>query len=87
MTTPFQWKASGSRTHRFSTPAQAYAARPDINAVVHTHSLNATVLACAHKPIPAFHYMVAAAGGADIPLVPYATFGTPELAALVALGL
>jgi L-fuculose-phosphate aldolase len=65
----------------------AYAARPDINAVVHTHSLNATVLACAHKPIPAFHYMVAAAGGADIPLVPYATFGTPELAAYVAQGL
>jgi L-fuculose-phosphate aldolase len=65
----------------------AYAARPDRNAVVHTHSLNATVLACAHKPIPAFHYMVAAAGGADIPLVPYATFGTPELAVHVASGL
>ena len=64
-----------------------YAARLDINAVVHTHSLNATVLACAHKPIPAFHYMVAAAGGDDIPLVPYATFGTPELAAHVAHGL
>ena len=65
----------------------AYAMRPDINAVVHTHSLNATVLACAHKAIPAFHYMVAIAGGADIPLVPYATFGTPELAAHVATGL
>lgn len=65
----------------------AYAARPDINAVVHTHSLNATVLACAHKPIPAFHYMVAVAGGADIPLIPYATFGTAELAAHVAVGL
>jgi L-fuculose-phosphate aldolase len=64
----------------------AYAARPDRNAVVHTHSLHATVLACAHKPIPAFHYMVAVAGGDDIPLVPYATFGTPELAALVASG-
>lgn len=63
-----------------------YAARPDAGGVVHTHSLNATALACAHKPIPAFHYMVAAAGGCDIPLVPYATFGTPELAALVATG-
>ena len=65
----------------------AYAARPDMGAVVHTHSLHATVLACAHRPIPAFHYMVAAAGGKDIPVVPYATFGTEELSAHVALGL
>jgi L-fuculose-phosphate aldolase len=65
----------------------AYTARPDMHAVVHTHSLHATVLACAHKPIPAFHYMVAVAGGKDIPLVPYATFGTEELARYVAEGL
>lgn len=65
----------------------AYAARPDMSAVVHTHSLHATVLACAHKPIPAFHYMVAAAGGSDIPLAGYATFGTEALAKLVADGL
>jgi L-fuculose-phosphate aldolase len=49
--------------------------------------MHATVLACAHKPIPAFHYMVAVAGGADIPLIPYATFGTKELADHVAAGL
>ncbi|HEY8247753.1 MAG TPA: class II aldolase/adducin family protein [Hyphomicrobium sp.] len=65
----------------------AYRARPDMKAVVHTHSLHATVLACAHKPIPAFHYMVAVAGGKDIPLVPYDTFGTQELADHVANGL
>jgi len=65
----------------------AYQARPDMNAVVHTHSLHATVLACAHQPIPAFHYMVAIAGGKDIPLVPYDTFGTKELARHVAKGL
>lgn len=65
----------------------AYRARPDMSAVVHTHSLNATVLACAGKPIPAFHYMVAVAGGSDIPLVPYDTFGTKELAQHVAKGL
>jgi L-fuculose-phosphate aldolase len=65
----------------------AYKARPDMGAVVHTHSLHATVLACAHKPIPAFHYMIAIAGGPDIPLIPYAPFGTQELAALVADGL
>jgi L-fuculose-phosphate aldolase len=64
-----------------------YTARPDAGAIVHTHSLHATVLACAHKPIPAFHYMVAAAGGDDIPCVPYATFGTVELSRHVAAGL
>jgi L-fuculose-phosphate aldolase len=61
-----------------------YRERPDCAAVVHTHSMHATVLACAHKPIPAFHYMVAVAGGADIPLIPYAPFGTEALADLVA---
>ncbi len=64
-----------------------YAARPDRAALVHTHSLHAVVLACARKPIPAFHYMVAVAGGIDIPCVPYATFGTEELARHVAGGL
>jgi len=65
----------------------AYRARPDIRAVVHTHSMHATVLACGHRPIPAFHYMVAVAGGNDIPLVPYDTFGTEALAEHVAAGL
>jgi len=65
----------------------AYKARPDARAVVHCHSRHATALACAHRPIPAFHYMVAVAGGTDIPLVPYATFGTSELAAHVAKAL
>lgn len=65
----------------------AYAARPDRGGIVHTHSMHATVLACAHRPIPAFHYMVAVAGGVDIPCVPYATFGTRKLARLVAKGL
>ncbi len=65
----------------------AYSARAEIGAIVHCHSLNATALACAHKPIPAFHYMVAVAGGSDIPLVPYATFGTKKLAQNVARGI
>lgn len=65
----------------------AYQVRPDCGAVVHTHSLHATVLACAHRAIPAFHYMIAAAGGKDIPLVPYATFGTEALSRHVAAGL
>ena len=53
--------------------------RKDVNAVVHTHSTFATVLAIAGKAIPSCHYMVAAAGGTDIRCAPYATFGTQEL--------
>ncbi len=64
-----------------------YQARPGIESVVHCHSRFATALACLHKPIPAFHYMVAKAGGVDIPLAPYATYGTPELAAVVCTSL
>ncbi len=64
-----------------------YETRPGINALVHCHSRFATALACAHLPIPSFHYMVAKAGGADIPLAPYATYGTPELAKHVAAAL
>jgi L-fuculose-phosphate aldolase len=65
----------------------AYRARPDMGAVVHTHSLHAVVLACAGRSIPAFHYMVAVAGNTDIPVIPYATFGSDKLANNVAQGL
>jgi L-fuculose-phosphate aldolase len=56
-----------------------YAARADVHAIVHTHSPFATTLACLDRAIPAFHYMVAVAGGDDIRCAPYATFGTQAL--------
>jgi L-fuculose-phosphate aldolase len=61
--------------------------RDDVGAIVHTHSRYATALACSARGIPAFHYMVAVAGGLDIRCAPYHTFGTQELsnAALAAL--
>jgi len=64
-----------------------YVARPDAGAVVHAHSSFATALACLGRGIPAFHYMIAVAGGNDIRCAPYATFGTQELSdsALTAL--
>ena len=55
------------------------AARPEVNAVLHAHSMFSTTLACLRRPIPAFHYMVAVAGGTSIRCAPYATFGTEEL--------
>jgi len=55
------------------------AARPEVNAVVHTHAIFATTLACLGRAIPPFHYMIAVAGGDTIRCAPYATFGTEEL--------
>ena len=53
--------------------------RPEVQAVVHCHSIRATALACHGRGIPAFHYMVVQAGGSDIRCAPYATFGGQEL--------
>jgi L-fuculose-phosphate aldolase len=61
--------------------------RTDVNAIVHTHSMFATTMACLHKDIPPFHYMIAVAGGDNIRCAPYALFGSQALSdhALAAL--
>lgn len=61
--------------------------RPDVGAIVHTHSTFATVLSIARKEVPACHYMIAAFGGPTIRCADYATYGTDELSrnALAAL--
>ena len=58
--------------------------RPGVGAVVHTHSLEATAAAVIGQPVPAVHYLVAAFGGSVLPVSPYATYGTQELADSVA---
>ena len=63
--------------------ADIYRRHADAKAVLHAHPVNCTTLACLGKGIPAFHYMVAVAGGKDIRCADYATFGTPELSAHV----
>lgn len=55
-------------------------AREDLNAVVHTHSTNATSVSILNKDIPAVHYAIAAAGGPTIRCAPYEIFGSQELA-------
>ncbi len=60
--------------------AAIYRDRPDAKAIVHTHSPYAVAIACTHRGIPPFHYMVAVAGGHNIRCADYATFGTEALA-------
>ncbi|MBM5806263.1 MAG: class II aldolase [Cyanobacteria bacterium M_surface_10_m2_179] len=59
--------------------ADVLASRPEVQAVLHCHSIHATALACHGRGIPSFHYMTAVAGGHDIRCAPYATFGTQAL--------
>lgn len=56
-----------------------FKARPEINAVVHTHAPHATALACLREDLPPFHYMIAIAGGDSVRCAPYALFGTDTL--------
>lgn len=60
-----------------------YAARADLAAVVHVHSINATALACLRRELPAFHYMVAIAGGNNVPCTAYHLYGTEALSQAV----
>jgi L-fuculose-phosphate aldolase len=73
--------ASGTRkpSSEWRFHRDIYRARPEAAAIVHAHSPFATTLACLDRGIPAFHYMIAMAGGNDVRCAPYATFGTQAL--------
>lgn len=62
------------RIHR-----DVYGARPEAQAILHAHPVYSVALACLRRPLPAFHYMVAVAGGRDIRCADYATFGSQQL--------
>ena len=73
------WRGARAPSSEWRFHCDIYRARADVTAIVHTHSTYATGLACTGQGIPAFHYMVAVAGGGDIRCAPYATYGTQEL--------
>jgi L-fuculose-phosphate aldolase len=81
--------APGQRrpTSEWRLHVDVLAARPEVSAVVHTHSPEATAAACLRRPLPAVHYAVARAGSALVPCADYATFGTAELSANVVTAL
>lgn len=64
-----------------------FRANAAVGAIVHTHAHYCTALACLRRDIPAFHYMVAKAGGNSIPCAGYATFGTQALSDAVVAAL
>ncbi len=95
MTWAGDWTAAGSAPESDRRPSSEWRfhrdilrERSDVGAVLHAHAPFSTALACLRKDIPAFHYMVAVAGGTLIKCSTYATFGTEALskAAMEALG-
>ena len=72
----------GVREPSSETPLHTavYQHRDDIRAIVHTHSVHATTLAILGMPIPAVHYIIASLNTTTVPVTPYATYGTPQLA-------
>ena len=57
-----------------------YEKRKDINAIVHSHSTNATTLSCLNQPLKAIHYLIAFSGSDQVECTPYVPFGSHELA-------
>lgn len=64
--------------------AAVYRCHPEARGVVHAHSIYCTTLACLRRGVEAVHYAMSGAGVDTVPCLPYATFGTPELARVVA---
>ena len=81
------WQGPKPPSSEWRIHRDIYRQRADARAILHAHPTFCATLACLGKPIPAFHYMVAVAGGKDIRCSAYATFGTQELSdhALAAL--
>jgi L-fuculose-phosphate aldolase len=76
-----------SPTSEWQLHAAVLAARPDVGAVVHTHSPEATAVACLRRSLPAVHYVIAWTGKPAVPCADYATYGSAELAANVVAAL
>lgn len=77
-------RGPGKPSSEWSMHAAIYARQPAARAVVHAHPDACVALSCQRRPIPAFHYMIAAFGGDAVPCAEYASFGTQELAVAAA---
>ena len=80
-------KKNGIPSSEWKFHQDIYLNKKEANAIVHAHSTNATAVSTHKKGIPAFHYMVAMAGGSDIKCAKYATYGTRTLSKNIILAL
>ena len=80
-------KKKGKPSSEWTFHQDIYVNRKEAKAIVHAHSICATAVSTHQKSIPAFHYMVAVAGGEDIKCSKYATFGTRNLSKNILLAL
>jgi L-fuculose-phosphate aldolase len=71
--------SSGAPSSEWRFHKDIMSARTEVNVIIHTHSTYAAALSCFRKDIPAFHYMIAAAGGNSIRCSDYALFGSQAL--------
>ncbi len=74
-----EWQGPVKPSSEWRFHRDIYRQRADAQAILHAHPVYCGTLACLARSIPAFHYMVAVAGGRDIRCSAYATFGTQEL--------
>ena len=72
-------KKKGKPSSEWRFHQEIYVNKKEAKAIVHAHSTCATAVSTHQKSIPAFHYMIAVAGGEDIKCAKYATFGTRSL--------
>ena len=80
---PPAWRGSKTPSSEWRLHRDILRHRRDVGAVVHTHSLYATVLAVQHRDLDAVHYMIAAFGGSSVRCTPYVPFGTQALSDLI----
>ncbi|MFI0401177.1 MAG: class II aldolase/adducin family protein [Thiolinea sp.] len=74
-----EWTGSHKPSSEWHFHYDLMRSRPEIGAIVHTHSTYATSLAITRRSIPAVHYMIALFGGNDVRCAEYATYGTQAL--------
>lgn len=75
----YEWKGPFKPSSEWHFHRAILQSQPALGAVIHTHSMYASILSIARKNIPACHYMIAAFGGNIVKCADYATFGTAEL--------
>jgi L-fuculose-phosphate aldolase len=79
MNTNGDWDGDHPPSSEWRFHADILTARPEIQAVVHTHSMFATIQSMTRQTIPACHYLISMLGGGQVRCAPFARFGSQQL--------